>query len=314
MEFEVEQPVPSEGDVRSGGRGVLYSNLAVILFGLAGVLGKLSGLPSPLIVLGRVVFASLALGVVVVVRGSVSGPRHVRDVALLAWPGLLLAIHWIAFFQSINVSSVAIGLLSYSSFPLFTAIAEPALFRQRASRAQIAGGFAILVGVYLLVPSFTLDNRVTVGILWGLLAGATFAILAVTNRWLGRKFASVTISLTQDSVAAVALLPTLFLIQSSAPLSWRQFVILAGLGIVCTALAHTLFIEGMRHISAQLASLSASLEPIWGIGFALILLGEVPSGRTLVGGGLILAATTLSTFFSLRQRTTIQHTNQPIVR
>ncbi|MGZ3675485.1 MAG: EamA family transporter, partial [Ktedonobacterales bacterium] len=55
--------------LRSHERGLLSTHLAVALFGLAGVLGKLTELPAPLIVLGRVVYAGCALALVVVLRG-----------------------------------------------------------------------------------------------------------------------------------------------------------------------------------------------------------------------------------------------------
>ena len=284
------------------GRGVLYANLATILFGLAGVLGKLSGLPAPLIVLGRVVFAGVTLGAFVLIRRPVKLLVRRRDLVVLGALGVLLAAHWTAFFESVNVSTVAIGLLAYSTFPLFTALIEPLVFRGRASCAQAAGGLAILGGVYLLIPSPTLADNVTVGVIWGLVAGATFAVLSVTNRWLGRRYPSVLISLSQDAVAALVLLPTILLIQPVRPVGMREILLLLALGVGCTAVAHTLFIEGMRDISAQLASLSGSVEPVWGIIFAVVLLGEVPSGRTLIGGAVILAATSIPTIVALRQQ------------
>ncbi len=270
---------------------MLTVNLAVVFFGLAGVLGKLSGLPSPLIVLGRVVFAGCALAVLAMLRGLSLAPRNRRDIVVLLSQGVLLALHWTAFFQAINVSTVAIGLLAFSSFPLFTAAIEPLLLRQRASLVQVIAAGTVLPGIYLLVPSLSLSNRSTIGVLWGLLAGLTFALLSVTNRWLGRRYRSAVISLYQDATAAVVLLPTLFLLQPRALITPRALLILLVLGVLCTAVAHTLFIEGMRSMTAQLASLFASLEPVWGIAFALFMLGEVPSARTLLGGAIILTAT-----------------------
>lgn len=274
-------------------RGLASVHIAVLFFGLAGVLGKLTGLPAPLIVLGRVVFASLALGAVAHIRHIPLAPRRRRDLAALAAQGGLLALHWTVFFQSINVASVAVGLLSFSTFPLFTAAIEPALLRQRPSAPQLAAAVAILPGVYLLVPSFSLDNTVTAGVAWGLAAAATFALLSVSNRWLRRSYASVTISLYQDGMAALVLLPTLLLLHPVTLIQPRTLAILLALGLLCTALAHTLFIDGLGSVSAQTASLIASLEPVWGIVFALALLGEVPAPRTLAGGAIIVAATAL---------------------
>jgi drug/metabolite transporter (DMT)-like permease len=274
-------------------RGVVSANVAVLFFGLAGVLGKLSLLPSPLIVLGRVLFAGVALLAVVLFQRVPLRAKSGRDACLLSGQGALLALHWSAFFQAINVSNVAIGLLSFSSFPLFTAVLEPLLLRQRPSRIQIGAALLILPGIYLLVPSFTLQDRTTLGVAWGLLAGATFALLSVTNRWLGRAYPSLTISLYQDGVAALVLLPTPFFVSASALWSPREFLILLILGVVCTALAHTLFITSMRDITAQAASLLASLEPVWGIIFGVLLLGDIPRPATLLGGAIILCATLL---------------------
>ena len=286
----------------SSARGLALVNVAVLFFGLAGVLGKSAALPSPLIVLGRVVFAGAALLVAARALRLPWRPRRGRDLAILVAQGVLLAAHWTAFFQSINVSSVAIGLLSFSSFPLFTAVLEPLAFRQRANALQVVAALLVLPGVFLLVPAFSLANHTTEGVAWGVLAGATFALLSVANRWLGRTYASITISLYQDGVAALVLLPTLLLVPLGGLFTPRDLVILLILGLFCTALAHSLFIEGMRGITAQLASLIATLEPVWGILFAFFLLGEVPSGRTLLGGAVIFTATLLPALGQLIRR------------
>jgi drug/metabolite transporter (DMT)-like permease len=288
----------------AGPRGIALVNLAVLLFGLAGVLGKLTGLPSPLIVLGRVVFAGVALLVAVCVLRLPIRARSTHHLAVLLAQGALLALHWTAFFQSINVSSVAIGLLSFSSFPLFTAALEPLVLKRRANALQIVAALFVLPGVVVLTPALSVANSTTAGVLWGVLAGATFALLSVTNRWLGQSYPSVVISLYQDGVATLVLLPTLLFVPLSGFASPRNLAILFILGVLCTALAHTLFIEGMRGVTAQLASLVAALEPVWGILFAFVLLREIPAGRTLVGGAIILAATLLPAVEQLCRRRT----------
>jgi drug/metabolite transporter (DMT)-like permease len=270
--------------------GITLVNGAVLLFGVAGVLGKLTNLPAPVIVLARVAVAGPALLLWLHWSGARVPVRSPRDRAILATQGLLLALHWTAFFQSINVSSVAIGLLSFSAFPLFVAALEPLALRVRPSRAQVGAALLVGVGIYLLVPDFSWTNPSAQGVAWGLLAAFTFAILSVTNRWLGTRYPSVMISAWQDLVAACVLLPVLLFVHPARLATLRELALLLLLGLGCTALAHTLFIEGMRTVSAQSASLVASLEPVWGIVFALLLLGEIPTARTLLGGAVILGA------------------------
>lgn len=274
-------------------RALLTVHGAVLLFGLAGVLGKLLPLPAFVIVLGRVLFGGAALLIVLLWRRVPLRAVGRRDLLALGVSGVLLAAHWTAFFQSIQVSSVAVALLTFSTFPLFAALLEPLWLRTVPSRIEAIAAVLILPGVVLLVPSLSLTNHTTAGAAWGILAGATFAVLSIWNRSLTARYPSAVISLYQDGVATVVLLPAALLEPWSHTLSASDLVILLVLGIACTALAHTLFIEGMRTVSAQTASVIAALEPVWGIAFALVLLREVPSGRVLAGGALIVAATFL---------------------
>lgn len=285
-------------------QGLLSANVATLLFGLAGVLGELSGAPAPLITLGRVIFAGIALALWVALRRSPARPHNRRDLALLTLLGIILAIHWTAFFQAIVVSNVAIGLLAFSSFPLFTAILEPVLLRQRPRLLETLAALLILPGIVLLLPRFSLSDSTTQGVLWGLLAGATFALLSVLNRGLTTRYSSVVISLYQDGVAAIVLLPTLLLIPLTGLLTIRTLLLLAALGLACTALAHTLFIASMRHITAQLASVTAALEPVWGVVFAWLLLSQTPTPRTLLGGVIIVCATLVPAAVTITGRTT----------
>jgi drug/metabolite transporter (DMT)-like permease len=280
----------------------MSANIATLFFGLAGVLGSLTGLPAPLITLGRVVFAGATLGIVAALRRVSLRPATRRDLAQLIAQGLILALHWTAFFESIAVSNIAIGLLAFSSFPLFTAAFEPLLLKQRPRRSEIAAALLILPGVYLLTPRLTLSDHATQGALWGILAAATFALLSVLNRQLAQRYSPLAISLYQDSAAAFILLPTLALTFSDATFSVRSLLCLLALGVACTALAHTLFIASMRVIRTQVASLVAALEPVWGIFFALLFLGQIPSARVLLGGALIVGATALPGLLTLRRK------------
>jgi drug/metabolite transporter (DMT)-like permease len=292
-------------------RGLVRANFATLLFGLAGVLGALSGLPAPIITFSRALFAGATLGVVALFTRAPLRPRSRRDLMRLITQGLLLALHWTAFFESIAVSNIAIGLLAFSCFPLFTAAFEPLLLSQRPRLVEIAAALLILPGVYLLTPHLTLTDHATQGVLWGLLAGATFALLSVINRGLTWSYSPLTISLYQDGVAAVALLPVLALTPWRAALNPRTLAILLALGVVCTALAHTLFIASLRDIRAQIASLIAALEPVWGIAFALAFLSQRPTPRILGGGALIVLASALPALAALREPTPTNSTRRP---
>ncbi len=270
-------------------KSLLEIHLATVLFGLAGLFGKWLPLTPPLIVLGRVVFASLALGMVLWWKRQNVRPILRTQTTLLVLLGFLLATHWSTFFQAIQVSSVAVGLLSYSCFPVFTVLLEPLFSREETDPGSLFAAGICLVGVFLIVPRFDLADAVYRGVLWGLLSGLTFAVLTLLNRRLVRTYSSLEIAFFQDLVAAFFLLPSLMMI-GPAGLALRDLGFLIVLGVVCTAGSHTLFIGGMRRVPARTASIISSLEPVYGIVLAFIFLGERPSFRTLGGGAVILAA------------------------
>ena len=272
-------------------------HLAAGLFGLAGLFGKWISLSPFLIVLGRVGFASLILGIALGIARQSLRPVLRRHAALLVVLGALLAGHWAAFFRSIQVSSVAVGLLSCYSFPAFTVLLEPLLSREKLDKRNLLMAALCLVGVFLIVPRLDLGDEVYQGVLWGLLAGVTFAVLTLFNRRLAQEHSSLGIAFLEDFFATLFLLPCLMIIPARP--SSRDLALLAVLGVACTAVSHTLFIQGMKHIRAQTASIISSLEPVYGILLALILLGEVPAIRTLAGGTVIL---TTVLFVTLKEK------------
>lgn len=266
---------------------LLSIHLAVVLFGAAGLFGRVLTLPPTLIVLGRVLFASVALGIAVALRRG--RPVGVRSGwAGRALLGLLLAVHWVAFFQAIQVSSVAVGLLTFATFPVFAAGLEPLLPGERFDRRTLVAALVTLVGVGLVVPTPDLADPTVQGALWGVFSGFTFALLSLANRTLVRRDSALTLALHQDLWAMVFLLPFAF----TAPRlpTGQEWGLLILLGVVFTAAAHALFIRGLRSVSAGRASVITALEPVYGVLLAWQLLGERPEPRTLFGGALVLGA------------------------
>lgn len=261
---------------------------AVFLFGLAGLFGKLIPLPSAIIVWGRVFLAALFLLLVLLGMKQRLKLKQAKDYFTLGLLGILLAIHWVAFFQAVKIATVAVGLLSYSTFPVFTALLAPYLLKEKIHWPEILMALITFGGVALVVPEFEVSNRITQGILWGMISGLTFAILSLLNRKSVREYPALVISFYQDSVATIILSP--FLLIYPPVFHLKTLLLLVLLGVACTAVAHSLFIAGLAKVKAQTASIIASLEPVYGIIFALLILQETPTLRVLLGGVVILGS------------------------
>ena len=70
----------------------------------------------------------------------------------------------------------------------------------------------------------------------------------------------------------------------------NQWWLLVLLGIVFTAVPHTLFAHGLIHLKAKTASLIACVQVVYATLFAAVLLGEWPSVNVLIGGLIVISA------------------------
>jgi drug/metabolite transporter (DMT)-like permease len=273
----------------SRGAAVVALHVSVALFAFAALFGKWIALPATAIVLGRTAIAAATLAVVASARGErAAGPE-----IAYAWNGLLLALHWVTFFAAIQIASVAVGLLGYASFPVFVLLLERT---RRATSREYSTALLAAGGLVALVPDFSWSSNALRGLTLGLVSGFTFAWLAVRNRRLVADRSATRIALWQNVFAAGCLLPIVAVVERAS--AWPgvvEIALLLVLGVVCTGLAHTLFIASLRNVSAHAASVVAALEPVYGIALAAWLLREIPDGRTVVGGVLIVVAALLAT-------------------
>ena len=179
---------PPASDSRHA-RSVVALHAAVLLFGFAGLFGKWLALPPVAIVFGRSAIACAALALLRCLsrEREPGGAFEWR----LAAGGAVLALHWVAFFQSIQVASVAVGLLGCASFPLFVLLLEWGM-RQRGLRSTewLTAGL-VTAGLVTIVPEFNVENRTVQGLAWGVVSGLTFALLTVNNRSLAARHAAV---------------------------------------------------------------------------------------------------------------------------
>ena len=268
-------------------RGLLEAHFAVLLFGLAGLFGKWLSLHPMAISLGRVTFAVPFLLAVMGLRGERIRLSRRRDYVIFLLLGVILAVHWTSFFMAIQLSTVAVGLLTFSTFPVFVTFLEPWLLKSAFRLQDVVVALITMLGVSLVVPDFSLSNQVTFGALWGVLSGLTFALLSVLNKKYVAAYPSRQVSLYQFAASALVLAPAVMPLKPV--LDFRALVLLVILGVIFTGVSHTLFISSMKRIRAQTASVIASLEPVYGILATVVLLGEVPGFREIIGGGIILS-------------------------
>jgi len=274
-------------------RGLLQIHTAALLAGFTGLFGKYLSVSPFIITGGRTMVAGIAVGLAARYLGISLRLKQNRDLLGLALSGAILAGHWITFFWSIQVSTVAVGLLGFASYPLFVTLLEPILFRESWHTRDLITALAVVVGLILVVPSFNLSDHITRGLLWGIFSGFLCAAVSLLTRSFVGGYPPMTITFYQQAFAAVLLLPALFHVETAY--SGKTVGLLVLLGVLFTAILQLLYIGSLRYIKAHTASVVFGLEPVYGILFAALFLGEIPSLRTILGGALICGAVFFAT-------------------
>ncbi|MHB1369613.1 MAG: DMT family transporter [Pseudomonadaceae bacterium] len=271
---------------------LLAIHLGALMFGLSGVLGKLAQSQPLMITFGRALFAVLALlAVALLLPPSGARPDWKRRCGLMLG-GVLLGAHWLTFFVAVKVAGVGIATLGFASFPAFTVLLEGLLFRERTRAIEYAMVGLVCLGLLLVTPSFDVSSAATGGLLYGVLSGLLFALLSLLNRAVTRGIDAVQAALWQNLAILLGLLPFAWAGVPAIPA--QDWLWLALLGVLCTGLAHSLFVASLRVLKARTTSVIFALEPVYGIVFAWWLFDEQPTLRMLGGGALIILASVIT--------------------
>lgn len=278
---------------------LLQLHFGIVLLGGTPLFSKLIPLPALDIISWRSLFAGLALGGMFLATRSSIRLQRGRDYALALGLGVVFAVHWVAYFHAIQISTVAVGVVALFTFPVMTVLIEPLFHRHPPSPMDLLGACAVVLGVYLMVPEFSLDDATTQGLLWGMLSALLYAVRNVIQRHHFYGYSGGTALFYQVAVVLVVTAP--FLSGASRQLPATGWALLVLLGVVFTAVPHTLFANALLRHSAVSVSLINCLQVVYATVFAAIVLSELPGSRTIIGGGLIIGAAAFESVRSARR-------------
>jgi drug/metabolite transporter (DMT)-like permease len=209
--------------------------------------------------------------------------------------GVIIALHWITFFEAINQANVSIALAMFSSGAFFASFIEPFFFKRRVLAYEILFGIVVILGVFLITSS---EMGYVNGIILGLLSALFSTLFAVINGRFIENSNSTVISF-YEFISGVVFL-TLFILATGNTfnaefftLSNSDWIYIFILASVCTAYAFIGAVEVMRHLSPFTVILSYNLEPVYGIALALVLFPETEKMSSQFYIGAILVLTTV---------------------
>ena len=256
-------------------RAWLQIHFCVVLWGFTAILGKIITLPALPLVWWRMTLVTAALMCVGRFWSGVS-KLSPRLIATYSGIGVLVAMHWLTFYGAIKLSNASVAVACMALAPLFVSFLEPIAVRRRFELGELLFGLAVIPGIVLVV------GGTPAGMRKGIAVGILSAFLVSTFTSLNKRFVgdSDALSITGLEMGAGAVFLTL-----AAPLlpmfgavfvmpARQDALLLFVLAMGCTLLPYALSLVALRHLSAFSTTLAVNMEPVYGIGLAILLLGE----------------------------------------
>ena len=257
-------------------RGRLLILFTGVLWSLGGVFIKSLELPPVVIAFYRSIFASLLFSLFVTRSGWRLGVPLLVSVA-----SYTATMSFFVWANKLTTAANAI-VLQYTA-PIFVFLFIRLWFHEPISRSNLLTLFLGMVGVTIIF-SESRGQQDLQGVTVALFSGIVFSIYMVNLRFL-KGINPLALTFVNNLVCSLALLP---LAVTQLVLSTDQILALAAMGVVQLGIPYFLFSKGLETISLQEASLIVLVEPVLNPVWVVLIVGEVPSGATLVGGGVIL--------------------------
>ncbi|WP_374331771.1 DMT family transporter [Aestuariivirga sp.] len=264
--------------------GILIVLFSTIIWATAGLFVRLLPFDIWSIIVWRNCFAVVFVGGYVFWR---LGRESLTAVRNLGWPGWFVTgcstLTIIAFPAAFQHASVGNVVTIYASLPFVTAALEWLLYRARPSLPTMIAGAMALVGIAIMVGPSTSGPQL--GDWLSLLSTVSMAFLTLTIR-----------RHTHINMLPVALLSIFFsgfiawpFAQHLGDFGTRDFVVAAGFALFPLTLGLMLYVIGSAMVPATLSALISTLEAPFGVLWAWLGVGEVPTWPTVVGGVLVLS-------------------------
>lgn len=280
----------------------LQLGLAIAIMSSSGTLGRYIELPPPVTIWLRCLLGAGALYAVLKIW-KIDFRIWKGNFWLLFASSAFLGLHWVTYFYALQLSSVAVGMLSLFTYPVITALLEPVMLKTHLKPGVLVLAIIAFVGVAFLVPELTLDNGYTMGIIFGILSAIFYSVRNIMLKKRIAEHSGIALMFYQLLIVTILLWPVLFIYDFQwVPGVFGHWKALLVLGLFTTAAGHTLFVLSFRHFTISTVSIISSITPLLGSFLGFIFLDEVPAGRTIIGGLLIFLTVIVESIRSAREK------------
>lgn len=286
-------------------KSLLYFHFLVFLFGFTSILGVLIQLEALPLVVWRMGIAALALGIYCLLfkRDNFKLPKKLTTKIIFS--GILIGVHWIAFFHAIKVAGVSLTLSMLATCAFFVAIIEPLYFKKKWLFYELFFGTLAAAGILII---FWAEIESLNGIVVALIAAVLSALFSVVNSKMVHQVSTITLTFYELLTGFIALLFYLILVhpeslEKAIPSTSDIFWLLL-LSIICTSYAMNATFIVMRKLTPFTIMMIINLEPVYGILLDLAIFGEAAflSIYFYIGFFVVMLAIIANGIFKMRKQ------------
>ncbi|PKR83841.1 DMT family transporter [Heyndrickxia camelliae] len=267
--------------------------VGVIAVSTSAILVKLSSADSGVIAFYRLFFTVVMMLPFFLVKNV----REVRAITLGDWvksiiAGIFLAFHFILWFESLNLTSVASSTVLVTLQPLFAFIGAFLIFKESFSAKAILSGVIAVIGSFIISwGDFAINGKALLGDFIALAACALVTGYLLIGQNIRKRLSLMTYTFIVYAISSIVLF--LYILMKKEPFyhlhtqDWIYFILLA---IFPTLLGHTIFNWCIKWISTATISMAILFEPIGAAILAYYIFNEKIVITQVIGGIIIIVS------------------------
>lgn len=267
-------------------------HVIILMWGFTGILGKLIHLDPLSIVWHRLLIAVIALAIAMPLLKRSFRVSSWKELAAFIFVGVIVALHWLTFYISIDLSTASLGILCLSTTTIHVSWLEPLIMKRKFSWTELILSAIVICGIYFVSGDF--NAREYEALAYGLISALLAASFAVFNAKLAETAPPSKITF-YELLAGLVFLSFVLLYQGKLDreifvMTTSDFLWLLFLGVACTSFAFLVTVELVRRLGAFTVSLSINLEPVYTIVLAIAILNENEDvgGQFYIGASIIV--------------------------
>ena len=253
----------------------LHLHFLVFIAGFTAILGEAISLSSIALVWHRMLIA-LVLTFLFLLYYRYNLKIKLKDFFKFSLAGIIIALHWITFFEAIEQSNISITLAMFSTGAFFASLIEPIFFKRKVRPVEIILGFIVICGVFIILQA---NISSFIGVLLGIISALLASLFSVLNGKLVQDNNPFLISFYEFSSGVIFILLYLTFSGNLIDLNIETFfsydyLYVFILGSICTAYAFIASIHILKFLSPYTLVLTYNLEPVYGILLAIFIFPE----------------------------------------